>query len=504
MSELFGMIKKLARKPANTQTSPFSTVRTARHWLESVPQTSDYDAHHAMVEGLERFNADTRGDVINRIKVLRVMEETGLPFQARIVEQYLRNQDALKFAKQSLWRESQMFWNQLSAAYLHLFKQTIKGAEKEKLKPWLAEITLKSLHYTALCIRWEYYRGQRPSGLVWRRMHKIYRMAEISGVALAEMDFGNGRSTSCAHEYVLALILELANPPGFKPREIHLVAKMLESISPLPVPEIKLRKNQHTHSVDLSAPMGAEKLEDRWIQGRRLRYLDLSGVIGIIEQRASMAEDAQTNLLFHQFARVVDRGGIRRDGARTPRTGETWAAEGLESVLTALAGDENNLPELSAWSLRDESREGLGFVIQGEQSLPVGRLAVVSYQPGEDAWKLLAIRWVRHENGQTLVGAQCLSRHPKLVVVEADPARAKFSPSGETGIFVPLADISQGMVSNLLLPIGAYTPGAEITMRDDTVTYRLRLGEVSETHEEDWIRVSFDVLSREVATPLAA
>ena len=41
-------------------------------------------------------------------------------------------------------------------------------------------------------------------------------------------------------------------------------------------------------------------------------------------------------------------------------------------------------------------------------------------------------------------------------------------------------------------------------MRDDTVTYRLRLGEISETHEEDWVRVSFDVLSREVATPLAA
>ncbi len=503
MSELFGMIKKLASKPVNTQTSPFSTVRTARHWLESVPKTSDYDSHHAMVEGLERFNADTRGDVINRIKVLRVMEETGLPFQARIVDQYLRNQDALKFAKQSLWRESQMFWNQMSAAYLHLFKQTIKGAEKEKLKPWLAEITLKSLHYTALCIRWEYYRGQRPSGLIWRRMHKIYRMAEISGVALTEMEFGKG-STSCAREYMLALILELANPPGFKPREIHLVSQMLEAISPLPVPEIKLRRNQHTHCVDMSAPMGAEKLEDRWIHGRRLRYLDLNEVIQTIEQRASLVANAQESLLFHQFARVIDRGGIRRDGARTPRTGETWAAEGLESVLTALAYNEKNQPELSAWSLRDESREGLGFVIQGEKSLPVGRLAVVSYQPGEDAWKLLAVRWVQHENGQTLIGAQCLSRHPKLVVVEADPARSDFSPSGETGIFVPLADTSQGMVSNLLLPVGAYSPGAEISMRDDTVTYRLRLGEISETHEEDWVRVSFDVLSREVATPLAA
>jgi hypothetical protein len=501
MSELFGMIKMLSSKPANTQASPFSSVKTARHWLESVPKTSDYDAHHAIVEGLERFNADTRGDVINRVKVLRVMEETGLPIQARIIEQYLRNQDTLKFAKQSLWRESQMFWNHLSAAYIHLFKQTIKGDEKDKLKPWLVELTLKSLHYTAMCIRWEYYRGQRSSGLVWRRMHKIYRMAEISGVALSEMDIGDG-PTSCAQEYVLALVLDLSNPPGFKPREIFMVSRMLEELGAMPVPEIKLRKNQHTHCVDMSAPMGAVKLEDRWIQGRRLRYLELGDVIQAIEQRATEADNADERLLFQQFSRVINRGGILRDGPRTPREGEVRAAEGLESVLAVLSHDEQKQHLMSNWIMRDESREGLGFVIQGEIHLPIGRLAIVSHQPVEDSWKLLAIRWVRHENGQTLVGTQCLSRHPKLVRVEKEPPSHK--ATGEAGIFVPLADTSQGMASNILLPKDMYSAGAKLIMRDGHVTYQLQLGEIAETHEEDWVRVGFDVLSREVADQLAA
>lgn len=503
MSELFGMIKMLASKPANTQTSPFTSVKTARSWLESVPKTSDYDSHHAIVEGLERFNADTRGDIINRLKVLRVMEETGLPIQARIIDQYLRNQDTLKFAKQSLWRESQMFWNHLSAAYIHLFKQTIKGDEKEKLKPWLAEITLKSLHYTAMCIRWEYYRGHRASGLIWRRMHKIYRMAEISGVALSEMDIGNG-PTSCAQEYVLALVLDLSNPPGFKPREIFMVSRMLEELGSMPVPEIKLRKNQHTHCVDMSAPLGAVKLEDRWIQGRRLRYLELGGVIQAIEHQAAVADNADERLLYQQFSRVVNRGGIRRDDPRTPRDAEVRAAEGLESVLAVLALDERKLHLMSNWIMRDESREGLGFVINEKRDLPIGRLAIVSYQPGEHSWKLLAVRWVRQENGRTLVGTQCLSRHPKLVHVESDDAKDKTSALGETGIFVPLADTSQGMVSNILLPVGMYSSGARLTMRDGNVTYQLQLGEVVETHEEDWVRVSFDVLSREVDDQLAA
>lgn len=503
MSELFGMIKKLAHKPEGTTSSPFSSVKSARHWLESVPKTSDYDSHHAMVEGLERFNADTRGDVINRIKVLRVMEETGLPLQARIFDQYLRNQDTLKFAKQSLWRESHMFWNQLSAAYLHLFRQAIKSAEKEKLQPWLVEITLRSLHYSAMCIRWEYYRGQRASGLIWRRMHKIYRMAEMSGVALAELDIGNG-PTTCAREYVLSLILELSNPPGFKPREIDQLTSMLEQIGSLPVPEIKYRRSVHTHWVDMSAPVGAEKLEGRLIQGRRLRYMELNEVINAIEDRAAQSRDAQESLLFNQFARVISRGGIRRDGARTQRNREVRAAEGLESVLKTLTRCRSESLELSTWYVRDESREGLGFVIQGEKSLPLGRLAVVSYHPGEDAWKLLAVRWVRHEDGQTLVGAQCLSRHPKPVLFEQDQTGNEAALEGETGIFVPLADTSQGMVSNILLPASLYRAGAELNMRDGKVSYRLKLGEIAETHEAGWVRVGFDVLAREVADQLAA
>lgn len=503
MTELFGMIKKLAKKPAEPQTHPFSTASATRAWLNNVPRTSDYDSHHAMVEGLERFNADTRGDVVDRLKVLRVMEDAGVPVQEKIVAQYLRNQEALKFAKQSLWRESHMFWNQLSAAYLYLFRQGIKGPEKDKLSPWLAEITLKTLHYTAMCIRWEYFRGQRASGLAWRRMHKIYRMAEIAGVALAEIDLGRVK-TSCAREYVLPLILELANPPGFKPREVAQLAALLEGIRPLPVPESRLRKSRHTHCVDLSAPAAAEKLENGCVHGRRLRYLDVGEVIQAIEQRAATCPDAQERLLYSQFARVINRGGVRREGARTPRSGEAWAAEGLEQVMAVLGGHVDKQGELSRWALRDESREGLGFVLQGERTLPIGRLAVVSYMPGEDAWKLITVRWVRQENGATAVGAQCLSRHPKRVLLEAHPSRSGFSPQGETGIFVPLADTSQGMVSNLLLPVGVYKPGAEITMHDDRVTYRLRLGEIAETHEEDWVRVSFDVLSREVQTPLAA
>jgi hypothetical protein len=50
--------------------------------------------------------------------------------------------------------------------------------------------------------------------------------------------------------------------------------------------------------------------------------------------------------------------------------------------------------------------------------------------------------------------------------------------------------------SNLLLPQTHYRLGASLMLRDGDILYRLRLGEVQESHE-GWLRVGMDVLGRE-------
>jgi hypothetical protein len=81
---------------------------------------------------------------MKRLKALRVLEQEGLPLQAKITDQYLRNQETLKMAKQALWRECHMFWTQLALAYVNLFKQAASGPAKETLKPMLPVLALKA------------------------------------------------------------------------------------------------------------------------------------------------------------------------------------------------------------------------------------------------------------------------------------------------------------------------------------------------------------------------
>jgi hypothetical protein len=253
----------------------------------------------------------------------------------------------------------------------------------------------------------------------------------------------------------------------------------------------------HTHRVDLSQSEGACVVENELAQGRRLRYFDLRPLVGYLRSldKASTAEANEG--LTRQMASLIERGGISRSRQRTHRFGCVWAAAGMDRIMAALADPvaSGERPALDPWMLRDESTEGMGFALSEDLALPHGCLVAVSWDPSGNVWQLLAIRWSSEDNGQSLVGTQSLSRHPKRVEVYSETGTPGGAPEKTWALFLPMTHAEQG-VGNLLLPKSHYRQGAPMMLRDGDVVYRLRLGEVQEGHE-DWLRVGMDVLGRE-------
>jgi len=169
----------------------------------------------------------------------------------------------------------------------------------------------------------------------------------------------------------------------------------------------------------------------------------------------------------------------------------------MDNIMTALAQSDADKarPSLEPWMLRDESTEGMGFALSDATALPHGRLVAVSWDPAENVWQLLAIRWNREEDGQHLVGTQRLSRHPKRVEIFFEANAAGGAQEKTWAVFMPMTHVDQG-VSNLLIPQTHYRLGAPLMLRDGDTVYRLRLGEVQESHE-GWVRVGMDVVGRE-------
>ncbi|MHB1214852.1 MAG: hypothetical protein ACYCY9_07665 [Thiobacillus sp.] len=464
--------------------------------MKSLPADSDYDAHHALVEGLERFNAENEAATLSRMKSLMKLEEMGLPLQLRIVDQYVRNQAAFRLAREALWRESWVFWSLLAEAWLCMLKHAYRGPASKELKPFVAEIATRALRYAGLVMRWDYHQARKPAASAWRRVHKIYRLIERDGFATQPVQI-NARPTHCAREYTLVVLLGLVHPLGYRTQEIEFIAQLIDGYEPLPLPETVPLRDVHTHMVDLSLSEGACVLDHDWVQGRRLRYLALRPLVDHLKSLDQSSAAEGENRLAQQVASLIERGGIRRHRQRTHRFGRVWVAAGMDNILAALAHPDASSarPALEPWMLRDESTEGMGFALSDEPTLPHGRLVAVTWDPSENSWQLLAIRWNRNEEGQHLVGMQRLSRHPKRVEIYFDPEVPDATQEKAWALFVPMSHLDQG-VSNLLIPRTHYRLGAPLVLRDGDTVYRLRLGEVQENHE-GWLRVGMDVVGRE-------
>jgi hypothetical protein len=496
MTDLFEMLGSITRRRKAEGGSPFASVKATEKWLKALPTDSDYDAHHALVEGLERFNAENEAASLSRMKSLMKLEEAGLPLQLRIVDQYVRNQASFRLARQALWRESWVFWSLLAEAWLGMLKQAYRNQASVELKPFAAEIAARALRYAGLVMRWDYHQARNPSDGAWRRVHKLYRLVERDGFATQAVQI-NACPTHCAREYTLVVLMGLVHPLGYRAQEIESIAQIIEGYEPLPLPATVPQREVHTHMVDLSLSEGACVLENNWVQGRRLRYFALRPLVDHLKSLGQASTAEAGNGLTSQVASLIERGGIRRNRQRTHRFGRVWAAAGMEAILAALVHPDaaKGRPALEPWMLRDESTEGMGFALSEAATLPHGRLVAVTWDPAENVWQLLAIRWSREEGGQHLVGMQRLSRHPKRVEIYFEADVPGVAQEKTWAVFMPMSHIEQG-VSNLLIPQTYYRLGAPLMLRDGDVIYRLRLGEVQESHE-GWLRVGMDVVGRE-------
>nr|MDA8107682.1 hypothetical protein [Betaproteobacteria bacterium] len=96
-----------------------------------------------------------------------------------------------------------------------------------------ARLVARSLRWLGRRLSLAHMLALPVTGATWEGLHRAYTLAEANGAALTPMPAYEGapHQTTARREYLRALLLELADPAGMRPREVELAYRVVARVA---------------------------------------------------------------------------------------------------------------------------------------------------------------------------------------------------------------------------------------------------------------------------------
>ncbi|HMX15646.1 MAG TPA: hypothetical protein PKD29_02275 [Rhodocyclaceae bacterium] len=209
---------------ANDHPPDFSDAAHCRKWLAGVPLNNPAQAQVQLLRQLHLLN---RHDLAAgaRIEILEALRQPVIAVQETGLKRFAGKALPLAAGEEAAFEATQNLWQALADGYLRCIEAWISEARSDAdRKALAAERALAALGAKQLDI---YRGGRQPAPPHWRLLHAVFRAAEdmrVTGVGVAEEE-GRGASSTPMAAYAAALLLHLASPHEFTPRQLAWVVR---------------------------------------------------------------------------------------------------------------------------------------------------------------------------------------------------------------------------------------------------------------------------------------
>ena len=245
-----------------TPEDPLASLKAVTLWMKELPLGDVYTAHDKLVRGLVEFNESGKPLTKERLQVLMHIDENAREMQQGLCSQYLLNPRMSKGTESRLWNAVYSYYWEVTRGYHAFIMDYVANPGGSKIKPLIPLITARAIHDFSRIFKWRYFRYEKVEEKLWKRLHNLYHFAEFEEFERERTPlYGaeNGGS-SCADEYVQALMLGTLNSGGLYPKQIELVSVWLEGWSRL-LPLDKLYDPaRHIFYVNLGQSGGARRI----------------------------------------------------------------------------------------------------------------------------------------------------------------------------------------------------------------------------------------------------
>lgn len=469
---------------------PLATLKSVTAWMNELPLGDIYAAHEKVVAALIEFNEKHEPFTKDRLEVLMHLDENAREMQHALCQQYLRNPRMSKIIESRLWNAVHAYYWEMTRGYHAFIMDYVAHPTTSNIRQHIPLITARAIHDFARVFKWRSFRYEKVEDRLWKRLHNLYRFAEFERFEheMLEPYAGAEASTSCADEYVHALMLETINTGAFYPKQIELLDLWLVKWARLMRLEKELDDERHVYLVNLQEGQGAKRIRKAegeensryWGTGELIAHIEetrakllngelparlglsedcrLPGCLDFLEDIARMwAPKAQRVQRKHERLRVKKMievvyglneicAGVKQDNLDTAqeKTSENAVELSYEEMLdvrlygfvtqrTQTKLDNVKESKTSApppvherWVMENESEKGYGATLDevANDWIRLGKLVALKPEHGSH-WRIGVIRRMNKlATSQHFVGIEILSDTPVMVMLKPRQGKA--------------------------------------------------------------------------------
>jgi hypothetical protein len=395
-----------------------------------------------------------------RLAVIRLVDETGQPFEPRVIRLYLEQRTLTEFRYLQLWQTALHFWERVEHAYRVCLEEMLKNpkllhAHNGDLPQLIVRI-LRALANQARLLHLRYMPVREP---LWRALFDVYLLSENAGCDIQRVGAypGHAPPTTAQRELLRAMLLEISRPDSMLPQQTDIAARTAARYADACLFD-RTPKTGCNWAVDLALPRPPELVTGAATPQSTARFFGAGAVIIKIqevirwlaadpnakEQRFGEEYKGQEKLvvlrrLAHYWGELPPRRGEPRDKIAAainvtpgfadacrliPRARYRGWVElmlGLDAKVMARLGivaDPAAVPVAEKWLQHDASTWGLSAAIPRAREPTVAIGALCALKMSDNPWWVGVVRRLfRDGEDRAQAGIEVLAKKPATVLL---------------------------------------------------------------------------------------
>ena len=436
-------------------------VGAAKDLLADLPQDDPLKALEEITSWLDSFKGTPGFSLKNRLGVAGLLDETGQPFHAELLRQYLAEPHLQDFRGMRLWRGCHAFMKALAETYAVCVRE-YQQAEKKPvdIKEQMPVINVRLLRAVAEQMKLDLMRYIEVEQEVWDELYRQYRFVEENQFAesMVYAYAGHVIHTSPQREFLRALALYISSPGTLAPEQIEVAYRIAARLAGFFV--IKEAPDADCMNyLDLANPDAPKHIGDQPQATHTMRFFGTDKVVPRLEEiihrneRGAIKQELRFGNEFTPDGKVIvlkhlqlywgkeqphrhqERRGISAaikvihgfkvisklvthfDLSRITNLSEEDAARlKARSDPLGLAAEEIDYTS-EDWTVQDISAEGIGGMLPKNAGpwVKIGALCGISDQNAKQWWVGMVRRLHTDEQGKVHVGIAILAKKPLSV-----------------------------------------------------------------------------------------